>query len=92
MKAVVGLGKLIALLFWLALLANLLSPFAHPFATLMQVAGGLILLIHIVELLALGARLKGRPRPWLDRAQVLLFGIFHFLSLPQSAPQEGSHA
>lgn len=89
MKAFVGLGKLVALLFWLAVLANLLHPFAHPFATLLKVAGGLILLIHILELLALGARLKGRSSPWLDRIQVLLFGIFHFLSLPAPAKESG---
>ena len=89
MKAFVGLGKVVALLFWLAVLANLLHPFAHPFATLLQVAGGLVLLIHIVELLVLGARLRGRPHPGLDRVQVLLFGIFHFLSLPARVEESG---
>ena len=63
MKAIAGLGKLIALCFWVAVLANLLHPFARPFATLLLAAGGLILLIHVVELLVLGSRLKGRPHP-----------------------------
>lgn len=92
MKALVGLGKLIALLFWLAVLANLLNPFAHPFGALLTLAGGLILLIHIVELLALGKRLRGRPHPWMDRLQVLLFGVFHFISLPNVNVEGDTHA
>lgn len=89
MKAIAGLGKTIALLFWAAVLANLLHPFAQPFATLLLAAGGLILLIHIIELLVLGGRLQGRAHPWRDRAQVLLFGVFHLLSLPQAAQEDG---
>ncbi|MDN6860631.1 DUF1145 domain-containing protein [Pseudomonas sp. CAN2814] len=91
MKAVLGLGKLIALLFWLAVLANLLQPFAHPFSTLLNAAGALILLIHILEVLALGKRLRGRPHPGIDRLQILLFGAFHFAGLPAPAqPQPES--
>ena len=91
MKAIAGLGKLVALAFWGAVLVNILQPFAQPFATLLLAAGGLILLIHVVELLVLGSRLKGRPHPWMDRLQVLLFGVFHLLSVP-SAGQEDRHA
>ncbi len=66
MKALLGLGKLIALLFWLAVLANLIQPFAHPFALLLNAAGALILLIHILEVLALRKRLQGaRIRAWI---------------------------
>lgn len=95
MKALLGLGKLIALLFWLAVLVNLLQPFAHPFGTLLNAAGALILLIHIIEVLALGKRLRGRPHPGVDRLQILLFGVFHFAAIPQplAAKAEGdTHA
>ena len=57
MKAIAGLGKLVALAFWGAVLFNILQPFAQPFATLLLAAGGLILLIHIVELLVLGSQI-----------------------------------
>lgn len=87
MKAVLGLGKLIALLFWLAVLANLFQPFAHPFSTLLNTVGALILLIHIVEVLALGKRLRSRPHPGADRLQILLFGVFHFAGLPAAQPE-----
>ncbi|MFV3305458.1 DUF1145 domain-containing protein [Pseudomonas sp. NY15181] len=95
MKALLGLGKLIALLFWLAVLANLFLSFAHPFGTLLNVAGVLILLVHIIEVVALRKRLSGRPHPRMDRLQILLFGVFHFATLPQpaSAKVEGdTHA
>ena len=95
MKALLGLGKLIALLFWLAVLANLIQPFAHPFSSLLNVAGALILLIHIIEVMTLRNRLRGRPHPRMDRLQILMFGVFHFATLPQpaSAKVEGdTHA
>jgi putative membrane protein len=92
MKALLGLGKLIALLFWLAVLANLIQPFAHPFALLLNAAGALILLIHILEVLALRKRLQGRPHPGLDRLQILLFGVFHFATLPQPAVDQPAPA
>ncbi|WP_152221289.1 DUF1145 domain-containing protein [Pseudomonas sp. SCB32] len=92
MKALLGLGKLIALLFWLAVLANLILPFAHPFSTLLTTAGVLILLIHIIEILALRNRLLGRPRPGMDRLQILLFGVFHFATLPQPAAEKPATA
>ncbi|MCY1268780.1 hypothetical protein D9M71_183990 [compost metagenome] len=92
MNALVGLGKLVALFFWLAVVANLVSPFAHPFSMLLKVVGALILVIHVIELLAFGSRLRGRRHAWLDGLQVLLFGVFHLLSVTRSSSQGGSHA
>lgn len=92
MKVFLGLGKAGAVLFWLVVLANLLDPFAQPFDLLLRLGGGLILLTHVLELLLFGARLKGRPRPWRDRLQVLLFGVFHLLALPQPRAKEAGHA
>lgn len=92
MKALLGLGKVIALLFWLAVLANLIQPFAHPFGTLLNAAGALVLLIHIIETLVLRGRLRGRPRPGMDRLQILLFGVFHFATLPQPAAEQPATA
>lgn len=86
MKAFLGLGKLVTLVFWGAVLVNLLHPFAYPLNWLLSIAGGLILLIHLIEILVLGGRLKARAHPWLDRLQVLLFGVFHMLALPALSP------
>ncbi|EMG4342666.1 DUF1145 domain-containing protein [Pseudomonas aeruginosa] len=86
MKAILGLGKLVTLVFWGAVLVNLLHPFAYPLNWLLSIAGGLILLIHLIEILVLGGRLKARAHPWLDRLQVLLFGVFHMLALPALSP------
>ncbi|KSR48030.1 DUF1145 domain-containing protein [Pseudomonas aeruginosa] len=86
MKALLGLGKLVTLAFWGTVLVNLLHPFAYPLNWLLSIAGGLILLIHLIEILVLGRRLKARAHPWLDRFQVLLFGVFHMLALPALSP------
>lgn len=52
MKAFLGLGKLVTLVFWGAVLVNLLHPFAYPLNWLLSIAGGLILLIHLIEILS----------------------------------------
>jgi putative membrane protein len=75
-------GKAAFLVFWLAVLANLLEPFAYPFHPLINGVAAALLLLHFIEMLATGARLKSRPSPWLDRLQVLLFGVFHWHRLP----------
>ncbi|WPC06386.1 DUF1145 domain-containing protein [Pseudomonas sp. MBLB4123] len=84
MKALLGLGKILAALFWGAELANLLDPFVQPFALLLNLAGAAVLLIHAAELLLFQPRLSQCPRPWLERGQVMLFGIFHLLALPEA--------
>lgn len=92
MKVFLGLGKGLVLLFWLAVLVNLFKPFGPPFAQGLWLAGGLIGLIHLAELLLFKARFQGRAHPGLDRLQVLLFGIFHLSTLPQPPAKEASHA
>jgi putative membrane protein len=82
MKALLGMGKLLAALFWGALLANLLDPFVQPFALLLNLAGAAVLLIHAAELLLFRPQLKQCSRPLLQAGQVMLFGIFHLLALP----------
>lgn len=91
MKKFLIWGKVLAALFWGVVLANLLQPFAQPFALLLHVIGLLALLIHGLELWVFNKHLAGAQKPGLERAQVLLFGIFHLLALPdlqtQSAEQ-----
>lgn len=92
MKILLGLGKALAALFWGAALANLLDPFAQPFAALLYLASALIVLVHGVELWLFDDRLGNARQPWLQRVQVVLFGVFHVLTLPpaQALEQEGS--
>ncbi|CAD5109225.1 DUF1145 domain-containing protein [Zestomonas carbonaria] len=82
MKIFLGMGKALALLFWLVVLANLLKPFAQPFAGLLHLAGGSLLLLHVLELMLFGARLNGG----LERLQVLAFGILHLFAQPRIEP------
>lgn len=82
MKIFLVLGKCLTALFWGVVLANLLQPFAQPFALLLNGAGAFIVLIHALELWFFNARLSACPKPALQRVQVMLFGIFQLLGLP----------
>jgi putative membrane protein len=81
MKILLGLGKVLTALFWGAVLANLLDPFAQPVALLLNLAGALLVLIHGLELWLFNERVNGRTRPGFERVQILVFGIFHLQAL-----------
>ncbi|MFZ6045477.1 DUF1145 domain-containing protein [Pseudomonas sp. CR3202] len=92
MRVFMGLGKVIALLFWLVVIANLVSPFTQPFQLLLNGAGILLILVHLVEIFLFNSLLRTRARPWLDRLQLLLFGVFHLLSIPRHGAKGTGHA
>ncbi|BBP79046.1 DUF1145 domain-containing protein [Pseudomonas gingeri NCPPB 3146 = LMG 5327] len=92
MKVLWGLGKVLTLLFWLVVLVNLVNPLVSPFRLLVNLAGSLLLLTHLLEILLFNGSLQDRPQPWRDRAQILLFGMFHLQILPLPAREEVSHA
>ncbi|NWA01564.1 DUF1145 domain-containing protein [Pseudomonas gingeri] len=92
MKVLWGLGKVLTLLFWLVVLINLVNPLVSPFRLLVNLAGSLLLLTHLLEILLFNGSLQGRSHPWRDRAQILLFGMFHLQILPLPAREEVSHA
>jgi len=87
-----GLGKLLTLLFWLVVLVNLLTPFIYPLNRLVDLAGGLLALLHLVELVFCNRSLKGRPHPWRDRLKIALFGVFHLQTIPSPSAPKASHA
>lgn len=87
MSILLGLGKVLAALFWGAVLANLLDLFAQPFALLLNLAGALLVLIHGLELWLFNERVHGRTRPGFERVQILLFGIFHLQALSLAPAQ-----
>lgn len=89
-EGVLGLGRLLTLLFWLVVLVNLVVPFVHPLHVLVNLAGVLLLAVHLLELLWFRASFRGLPSPGRERLRVLLFGIFHLQTLPTAA--EASHA
>ena len=82
MTLLTTLGRLLAVLFWLALLGNLVSPFAKPFALLVDLAGVALLGLHVLQLALCHGRLQASPRPTRDRLLLLLFGAFHLPALP----------
>ncbi|UQY35664.1 DUF1145 domain-containing protein [Pseudomonas fulva] len=86
MKIISGLGKLLVTLFWCVVLANLISPYAQPFAQLLTLAGLAVLGLHLAELVLFNGVLRARPRVAIERAKVLAFGIFHIASLPAAEP------
>lgn len=84
MKTIARLGKLLATLFWCVVLANLISPFAQPFAPLLNLAGMAMLGLHLAELALFKAELGVQSNLMTERAKVLAFGIFHIWSLPSA--------
>lgn len=82
MKLLTTLGRLLAVLFWLALLANLVSPLAKPFALLLDLVGAAVLGLHVLQLALCHGRLKASAQPTRDRLLLLLFGVFHLPALP----------
>jgi len=92
MKVFWGLGKALTCLFWLVVLVNVLIPFIKPLHLLVNLAGSLLLLTHLLELLLLNGSLKGRAHPWRDRLQILFVGIFHLQTIPAPAVPGASHA
>lgn len=82
MKVFLTLGKVLTALFWGVVLANLLQPFAQPFAQLLNGAGAFILLIHALELWFFSKRIAACPKPAHERVHVMLFGVFQLLGLP----------
>lgn len=91
MKAFSGLCKLLVAGFWLLVLSNLATRLSDPFGMLINVIGAAVALIHVLEILLCNSRLRGRPHPWRDRLQILLFGAFHLLSMPKKT-SEPAHA
>jgi putative membrane protein len=89
MKVLWGLGKVLTLGFWAVVLVNQAVVLPIPFGILITLAGSLLLLTHLMELLIFNDSLRGRSRPWSDRFQILIFGIFHLQSFGR--PQAEVH-
>ncbi|RMQ47032.1 hypothetical protein ALQ04_00026 [Pseudomonas cichorii] len=85
-----GLGKLLTLGFWLVVVVNSIIEAPEPFGIMISIAGGLVLLAHVLELFLFNGRLRGRRHPWRDRGKILVFGIFHVLSIGR--PARPTHA
>lgn len=71
-------------MFWLLALANLCVPLGEAWFWPVNLAAAAVLLAHVGEVLLFRQRLQGRPQPWLERAQVLLFGVLHIQGLPRA--------
>lgn len=97
MKVFWGLGKFLTLLFWVVVVVNLITPLINPFHLLVNLAGSLLLLTHVLELLLFNGSAKTRAHPWRDRLQILLVGMFHVQSFSTPTPtndvnKEANHA
>lgn len=91
MKLFWGLGKVVTLGFWVVVLVNSVIEAPSPFGIMIDMAGSLVLLTHILELFLFNGSLRGRKHPWRDRGKILIFGIFHVQAIGRRAA-ESSHA
>ena len=92
MQVLRGLGKVLMLLFWGIALSNIYKPLINPLDLLINLAGSLLLLTHVLELLLFNSSLRDRPHPWRDRLSILLVGILHVQTLGTSSKRDDSHA
>ena len=92
MKVLWGLGKVLTLMFWVVVVINVFNPLINPFDVLVNLAGNLLLLTHLLELLLFNGSIKDRPNPWRDRLHILLVGIFHLQTLRSTSEQGAHHA
>ncbi|MCX2896728.1 DUF1145 domain-containing protein [Pseudomonas mandelii] len=92
MKVFWGLWKLLTLLFWAVVAVNWLMPFVFPLNLLVPAAGGLLAILHLLEVLLCNRSLKGRPHPWRDRLKIVFFGVFHLQTIPAPTVSKASHA
>ena len=87
-----GLWKLLTLLFWAVVAVNWLMPFVFPLNLLVPVTGGLLAVLHLLEVLLCNRSLKGRAHPWADRLKIVFFGVFHLQTIPAPTVSKASHA
>ena len=92
MQVLRGLGKVLMLLFWGIALSNIYKPLINPLDLLINLAGSLLLLTHVLELLLFNSSLRDRPHPWRDRLYILLLGILHVQTFRPSTERDPSHA
>ncbi|WP_434680166.1 DUF1145 domain-containing protein [Pseudomonas sp. R1-18] len=91
MKLFWGAGKILMVAFWLVVLTGSVIDVPRPFGIMINLAGILILLTHLVELILFNGSLRGRRHPWRDRGKIILFGVFHIQSIGRPAA-ERTHA
>ena len=92
MKVFWGLWKLLTLLFWAVVAVNWLMPFVFPLNLLVPATGGLLAVLHILEVLLCNRSLKGRAHPWRDRLKIVFFGVYHLQTIPAPTVSKASHA
>jgi putative membrane protein len=92
MKVFWGLWKLLTLSFWAVVAVNWLMPFVFPLNLLVPVTGGLLAVLHLLELLLCNRSLKGRVHPWRDRLKIVFFGVYHLQTIPAPTVSKASHA
>ncbi len=92
MKVFWGLCQLLTLLFWAVVAVNWLMPFVFPLNLLVPVTGGLLAVLHLLEVLLCNRSLKGRAHPWRDRLKIVFFGVYHLQTIPAPTVSKASHA
>lgn len=75
------LPKALMLLFWAAAVLNLVMPFAAPWGLVTHSVAGMLLLLHLLEILIFHRLLAAQAQPMRHRLHVLLFGVLHLQQL-----------
>ena len=88
MNALLRMGKALTLIFWLVFVAALTKRIGAPFEQLVYLLAGCLALLHVAQLWLFSSLVSARGNPWLERVQILMFGIFHLYSLKVPQPSD----
>ncbi|WP_250657326.1 DUF1145 domain-containing protein [Alkalimarinus coralli] len=93
MKAIIALGKIITLIFWVAVIASLFEVFSETASAMLGWAGAAVLIVHFIEVALFTKRFGDKLiEPKFDKLMVLVFGIFHVLPFLVNQLKEEANA
>lgn len=76
-----------SVVFWIVWIFSLLFPRFGLLSLFINALGGLILLVHVVEIFIFWKKIDSTAQPVPNAIRVLLFGIFHARTLPEPEAQ-----
>lgn len=69
--------------FWLLALVNLFYPLGDAWFWPVNGLAAAMLAAHLAEVMVFRKRLNASAKPWLNRLNVLAFGVLHLPALPR---------
>ena len=68
-------------IFWTVWVVNFVVPFPWGLEPIVRIIGGIILIVHVIEIIVFWKRIDATGAPVPNALRILLFGIFHARTL-----------